>query len=110
MPNAGEYRQAADRFSAEAKWIEPLAVTLTNWPLDSIVGGPVVDSAGERLGEVVGALGDAHRELSRLADECRRRAAVCDEYAREVYAYWARPLHLRLGTVPPVPPYPWVSA
>jgi hypothetical protein len=110
VPNAGEYRRHADRFAAEAERIDALVGALERRPLGGIGGGPLLDAGVEQLAEIVATLHDATRELQRLADECRRRAVVCDDYARRVADYWARPVHLRLGTVMPIPPYPWASA
>lgn len=110
MPNARDYRQAASRFTADAEHVRHLAAALARWPLETVAGGVVFDVAGERLGEVLTALRDAEREVTALADECRRRAVVCDAYAAEVDAFWMRPAHTRLGAVPPSPPSPWVSA
>jgi hypothetical protein len=44
------------------------------------------------------------------ATVCERRAHVCEDYARQLARWDARPVWERLLVDRPQPPYPWVSA
>ena len=108
MPNAHDYRDAADRFRR-------LAADLTHeseqWAFDpaDLAGGPVQSSLETSLAARRHHLGRAGDELSRLAGVCDHRADVCADYARAVWRHSQLGWQERWQTTPPVRPATWVE-
>lgn len=111
MPTAAEYRHAAFKCRTVAEGYQRQSVAVLGWQLEQHLTSRVLSIAltshlsGAGLG-----LQRAAAAVLAVAAECDRRAIVCDDYARQLARWEARPLWDRLLTDRPRPPYPWVSA
>ena len=108
MPNAHDYREAADRFRRLA---DRLVSEVDHRTADraAIATGPVQVSVDGALGALRDHLVRAGDELRRLAGVCDHRADVCADYARAVWRYGQLGWDERWLVRPPVRPATWVE-
>jgi hypothetical protein len=107
MPHAVDYREAAARYTRLGEDLLRQAAVLSGWRVEAQLGSsPAAAAAAERLAWAAGDLNGAGEEMARLAQECRRRAEICETYRQAVRAWWACP-QVERGRYPGQP-YPWV--
>lgn len=110
MPNAAQYRDAANRYRTLGEHYLRQAALASGWRVDAHLAGPVAEAVGGALRSASAHLTTASGEMARLARVCDGRAVVCDDYARRVAAYFALEPIVRRAILIPSPPYPWASA
>lgn len=107
MPNGDHYRSGASRCRTLAEQYLRQSALLAGWPVAGHLGdGPAADAVADALARASAHLRTAADDLGRIAAECTRRAAICDQYRADLRRW------LLTGSFvgpAPLPPYPWVS-
>jgi len=109
VPNASDYRDAAQRFGAIAEHLLREAGAIAGWRSGFVSDGlfrDTIDASNERTRD---HLRSAGADMGRLARVCEVRADVCAQYAGAVRRYLALSWDERLLVRPPTPPAAWVD-
>lgn len=112
MPTGDEYRRAAYDLKALAEDVPQAFATVDrNWD-DAVQGGQLaltieaaIDASRGLTTSIVGA-------LESIADQCARRAAICDDYDSKLRAYRDKlnsPTGNPTSLQKPEPPAAWVT-
>lgn len=126
MPTAADYEQLATDFERLDGDAVDTRAAIAGRRSTPGVGGTFGDLVDLAIDEVTDRFDRADTSLDGAVAECRRRMAICDDYADEVDDYeqtleeWSdaqarydpfNPFSLPPGTRPqyPDPPYPWVD-
>lgn len=109
MSRSSSYRTAALDLRRSSADLTDLALLHRRLDAATIgASGPVATVHEDSVEQASDWLAVAAGEMTSLADECDRRAAVCDDYDARLAAWKALPLLDRLVTLPPFPPARWV--
>jgi hypothetical protein len=111
MPTAAEYRHAAHKCRTLAEGYQRQSAAVLGWRLEQHIVAPALTTAlSDHLARAGQRLQRAAEAVLAAAAVCERRAHVCEDYARRLARWDARPVWERLLVDRPQPPYPWVSA
>jgi len=109
VPNATDYRDAAQRYRAIAEHLLREAGAIAAWRSGFVSDGLVhdtIDTSNERTRDHLRSAGD---DMGRLARVCELRADVCAHYVGAVKRYRELSWDERLLVRRPTPPASWVD-